>query len=180
MARGLGADQAKAMGFELSDKPINEVNMKDLKLVLHWENYFDLCDILVKNLKNHNFTDIIGIARGGLLPAQYLGYKLKVKRVHSFGISSYSGDNKRLSDSDVVIYQNTSAEFNKDSKILIVDDIADSGRTLQSCKYIQDLSCAGVVNTATLLYKPESSMVCPDFFAQVVDAKVWVIFPYDT
>ena len=154
-------------------KAVSAVENK--KLILSWDDYFKLCDKLVHQLKDAQITDIIAIARGGLIPAQYLAYKLNIKRIHSFGIISYSDDDKPLPDADMRIYQTLgSYDFQGKRRALIVDDIADTGRTIKRC--LMDFPAARV---CTLYYKPTKSIIEPEYFAQTVENDTWIVFPYE-
>ena len=148
--------------------------VENKKLILSWDDYFKLCDKLVHQLKNACITDIIAIARGGLIPAQYLAYKLNVKQIHSFGIITYSGDDKPLSDANIQLYQAPALSVCKSIyTTLIVDDIADSGRTLSRCMRVYP------ARVCTLYYKPTKSIIKPNYFAQTIENDTWVTFPYD-
>jgi hypoxanthine phosphoribosyltransferase len=95
-------------------------------------------------------------------------------------MQSYSNDNTQLDRKLVVVYQCVTTVFDRDNKVLIIDDIADTGKTLLMCEELQPfLKGAAVKKTATLQYKPETSQVRPDFFAQVVEKGIWVQYPYD-
>lgn len=147
---------------------------------ISWTRYFELCDQLVKQMKESQITDIIGISRGGLLPAQYLAYQLGVRRIHNYGVSSYSDNNERLSDSDINIYQNVTTPFYKEHNVLIVDDIADTGKTItQLLKRHNYFANAGKILVATLHYKPKKSIICPDFFGEAVGNDIWIQYPYE-
>ncbi len=154
--------------------------MESKKHFVSWDEYFKLCSQIVHQLKGREITDIIGISRGGLIPAQYIAYQHGIRRIHNYGVSSYTDDNKRLSDSKVNIYQNITTPFYKEHSILIVDDIADTGKTIeQLLKRHNYFSNARNIFIATLHYKPRKSIVRPDFFGQEVDNDTWIQYPYD-
>lgn len=155
--------------------------MEPQKRYLSWEEYFKLCDNLVEQIKDKGFTDIIAIARGGLIPAQYLAYKVDIKRIYNFGITTYSKKDTKLNEHDIVVYQQTCALFCGERKVLIVDDIADSGGTINKCykDYLKYDGDSKKIQICTLHYKARS-IVRPDYFAQEVDDNVWVVYPYDS
>lgn len=68
---------------------------------------------------------IVGVGRGGLIPATMLAYKLK-KKVLSFGLSTY--EDMEQGDK-FVIYQKLPSST-KPLKFLVVDDICDTGNTV--------------------------------------------------
>jgi hypoxanthine phosphoribosyltransferase len=151
------------------------------KLVLTWDEYFKLCDDLVKQIKNDRITDIVSISRGGLIPAQYIAYKSRIRRVHNVGMITYSDMNHtQFEESDTVIYQKVTELFDRSHRILIIDDIADSGKTIHKCKmHHPSFNDAEFVKVCTLQYKPKSSIVKPDYYAQVIDDDTWIVYPYD-
>ena len=152
--------------------------MEPEKLILTWERYLELCDYLVQMAKYEDFTDIVAIARGGLVPAQYLAYKLNIPRIHSYGVASYTKDNQRAGET---IYQDPDMIFTVDHRVLVVDDIADSGQTIRSClNNIDRYNPEGPrVKVATMFFKEGKSIVRPDFYASLVDVDRWIVFPYD-
>ncbi len=66
---------------------------------------YDVINFLTKTLalrfklNSRNFTHVIGISRGGLLPAKIISYVLDAQFL-SYGVSSYDGKNK-TGDMDV-------------------------------------------------------------------------------
>jgi hypoxanthine phosphoribosyltransferase len=155
------------------------------KIHIDWSQYFGLCDDIVKQIVDYetkystNITDIIGIARGGLMPAQYIAYKLGVKQIHNCGIISYSEDDQKMDDDKVIMYQRPLAHFNKTSNVLIIDDIADTGKTFEKSLTCHCLQWANTIRLAALHYKPSSSSVKLDFYGQKIDKKDWIVYPYD-
>jgi hypothetical protein len=64
----------------------------------------------------------------------------------------------------------------KGKNVLVVDDVVDSGRTLEIVTEQVRLRGARSVRTAVLFYKPKS-IIRPDFFAQ--ETSEWVVFPWE-
>lgn len=151
------------------------------KLILSWDQYINDCDILTQQVKGLNFTAIIAIARGGLIPAQYIAYKANIKYVYSIGAITYAVDNSSLAEDQIDFYQTDIGTIRrlKYQNILIVDDIADSGRTLSICEKYCRKHIFGTIKIATLYYKPNKSIIKPDFYAKDIN-DIWVQFPYDS
>lgn len=117
------------------------------------------------------FDRIVALAKGGLTLSRSLVDYLKVEAVSSFQIEFYSGINQTARTP--VITQSLPVSI-KNERILIVDDIADSGETLDlAVKYLQ-YHGAQSLHTATLFMKPKSK-ITPDFY--VSETTAWVIFP---
>ena len=64
----------------------------------------------------------------------------------------------------------------KDKTVLVVDDVADSGRTLQLAVELIKLYGPKEVRTAALYIKPKS-IIIPDFYAAETD--LWIVFPWE-
>ena len=104
------------------------------KLKLDWDNIDFLIDCLVDQIqhKRIKFNSIIALGRGGLIPGAALSYKLGILDLHNLGISTREDAGKYI---DTLVYQKPTG-INKKGKILVVDDINDSGRTFTSVRSI--------------------------------------------
>ena len=103
-------------------------------LKLDWDNIDFLINCIADQIqhKRIKFNSIIALGRGGLIPGAALSYKLGILDLHNLGISTREDDGKYI---DTLVYQKPESINNK-SKILVVDDINDSGRTFTSVKSI--------------------------------------------
>jgi hypoxanthine phosphoribosyltransferase len=117
---------------------------------------------------------IVSIARGGLISARILTDLLETPELEILQIEFYTGINQtRLKPT---IKQPLNHNF-AGKKTLIVDDIADSGKSLKIAQtHLQEL-CAKEIKTATLFKKPFST-IAPDFYEK--QTSNWVVFPWDT
>lgn len=112
---------------------------------------------------------IIAIARGGLMLGQLMGYGLGVRNIQSIRVESYDGDVQREC---VTILGH--CELDKAKRILIVDDIVDSGNTLRAIlDYFDQVAPYAQKRSASLFYKPSAS-VLPDY--KVHEATTWIDF----
>ncbi len=108
-------------------------------------------------IKEYNPEVILPIARGGLTVAHYLSELLEIRDVFCINSIGYDGEKKL----DNVKVYNIPSISNK--RVLVVDDIADSGDTLKAVLdslMIKNPACQ--IKTATLFYK-KTSVVKPDF-----------------
>jgi len=124
---------------------------------------------LIRRIKYSSikFNTIVAIARGGLLLGVKLSHKLKVPLL-IISARSYNG------------YKQENLVFNAsftrplESPALIVDDITDTGNTLQAVtNYISSMGID--CKTATLCYK-EKSVIKPTWYCRKVDNKDWIKF----
>lgn len=99
---------------------------------------------------------------------------LGVDKVASIGVKFYNrGIYKKLDRPR--IYQDLPEKV-KGERILLFDDVADSGGSLEFVfKYLMKQKPRSIT-TATLLYKPWSTFL-PDYYGAETDA--WIHFPYD-
>jgi len=118
------------------------------KIYLSWNDVDDAVKSLVHQIKKSKkkIGSINGLARGGLIPAVILSHRL--------GIPFMSEDN------------------DNEGYVLIVDDICDTGTTLECyTKYDSIL-------TATLHYK-QSAIVKPDFYYSLAPEDKWIVYPWE-
>jgi hypoxanthine phosphoribosyltransferase len=116
---------------------------------------------------------IIGVTRGGLVPARVLSDLLGACELATVGVEFYVGVAETRSEP--VLKQSVSADVTG-KKALLVDDVADSGKSLLLAK--EHLQHQGVaeVRVATVYRKP-LSVVTPDFYEK--ETRLWVVFPWD-
>lgn len=145
--------------------------------VLTWETYGQAARSLAQEVADSGFRPdlILAIARGGLFIAGSLGYALSVKNLYVMNLEFYSGVDKRL-DVPVMLPPYLDKIDLTDAKILVADDVADTGHTL---KVVHEF-CQEVVaesRTAVLYEKPHSLVKC-DFVWRRTDK--WINFPWST
>jgi xanthine phosphoribosyltransferase len=113
---------------------------------------------------------ILAIARGGLTLAHHLAEKLEIKRVWVVGVSSY---HYRRKSSTPQLLSPLSLEPGI-NRILIVDDIADSGETLEVItRELSRRYPSLKIFTFTLFFKP-GSRYQPDYYLHTT--LKWVSF----
>jgi hypothetical protein len=116
---------------------------------------------------------VLAIARGGLLPGGAVAYALGVKNSCAMNVEFYTDVDRRL---EVPLILPPAPELIElgDSKMLIVDDVADTGRTLE---VVQEFCSekVGEVRTAVLYEKPQSIVKC-DYVWRQTDR--WIDFPW--
>ena len=116
---------------------------------------------------------VLGIARGGLLVCGALGYALGVKNTFTMNVEFYTGVDERLDIPMILPPVPDLVDF-ADFKVLIADDVADTGATLALVKDF----CAGKVaevRSAVLYEKPRSTVHC-EYVWRRTDR--WITFPW--
>lgn len=127
-----------------------------------------------KKIRNLHFAPdvVVGIARGGVVPARFLADLLEADFA-TLQVEFYVG----IGQTKVMPKLKHALTIDVAGKaVLLVDDIADSGKTLQLAITHLEKMGAAQVRTATLYHKPQS-IVTPDFFEK--QTLCWVVFPWD-
>ena len=139
-----------------------------------WDDVQILCRKLAARIhaERPGLNRILAITRGGLFPAGILARELNIKLIETVGMESYSSSDRSAEQSDVRILKEFSQHFAHN--VLVVDDLADTGRTLKELKKT-------LVNpvVVTLFAKPEG-LPMVDYYADEVAQDTWVRFPWDT
>jgi uncharacterized protein len=142
---------------------------------MRWDELGTATRSLAHEIANDGYDPdmILSIARGGLLVGATLGYALSVKNVYTMNVEYYTGIDERL---DVPRILPPAPDFVdlQDARILIADDVCDTGHTLES---VQEF-CSGKVaevRIAVLYEKPHSVVAC-DYVWRRTDR--WIDFPW--
>ncbi|WP_216093875.1 phosphoribosyltransferase [Streptomyces abyssalis] len=116
---------------------------------------------------------ILSIARGGLFVAGGLGYALDVKNLHVMNVEFYTGVGKTL-DMPVMLPPVPNVVDLSEKKVLIADDVADTGRTL---KLVQEFCAEHVaeVRSAVIYEKSQSAVKCEYVWRRTDE---WINFPW--
>jgi uncharacterized protein len=116
---------------------------------------------------------VLGIARGGLLVAGAVGYALGVKNTFTMNVEFYTGIDERLDVPMILPPVPDLVDF-ADFKVLIADDVADTGATLELVKDF----CAGKVAEVrcAVLYEKPRSTVRSEYVWRRTDR--WITFPW--
>ena len=116
---------------------------------------------------------ILAIARGGLLLAGALAYALGVKNTYTMNVEFYTGEDERL-PAPIVLPPVPALIDLAEARLLIADDVADTGETLALVKNFCDGKVAEA-RTAVLYEKPRSIVAC-DYVWRTTEA--WITFPW--
>jgi hypoxanthine phosphoribosyltransferase len=116
---------------------------------------------------------VLAIARGGMLVAAALGYALGVKNTFTMNVEFYTGIDSRLEVPMILPPVPDLVDFHE-TRVLIADDVADTGATLA---LVQEF-CEGKVaevRCAVLYEKPRSTVKC-EYVWRRTDR--WITFPW--
>ncbi|MFC3997914.1 phosphoribosyltransferase [Nocardiopsis sediminis] len=116
---------------------------------------------------------ILSIARGGLFVAGGLGYALDVKNLHVVNVEFYTGVGETL-DLPVMLPPVPNVVDLGRRRVLVADDVADTGKTL---KLVHDFCAQHVaeVRSAVIYEKPRSEVKCQYVWRRT---DRWIDFPW--
>ena len=116
---------------------------------------------------------ILGIARGGLLVAGAVSYALDVKNTFTMNVEFYTGIDQRL-DMPMLLPPVPDLVDFRETRVLIADDVADTGATLALVKDFCEGKVAEV-RCAVLYEKPRSTVRCEYVWCRT---DLWIDFPW--
>jgi hypoxanthine phosphoribosyltransferase len=143
--------------------------------VLGWLEFGEAARHLASEVVESGFQPdlVVAIARGGLLLAGAMSYALGIKSCGALNVEFYTGVDARLPEPVVLppMIDQTALDA---KRVLLVDDVSDSGRTLAMVVDLIEASGAEV-RTACLYTKPRTVLE-PDFFWRRTAR--WITFPW--
>jgi hypoxanthine phosphoribosyltransferase len=143
--------------------------------VLTWERFGTASRELAQQIADSGFRAdiVVAIARGGLLPAGALAYALGTKAAGTLNVEFYTDIEETLPDPVVLEpLLDTSAVTGK--RLLVVDDVADSGRTL--ALVMEMLREFAPEARSAVLYTKPRTVIQPDWSWRETDR--WITFPW--
>jgi hypoxanthine phosphoribosyltransferase len=140
-----------------------------------WNQIYEMlfCQAQKIEAKNYRPDIIVAIARGGVIPGRIMSDLLENPNLSFIQIEFYTNINQTLQEPNLkqTLIINVTGK-----KILLIDDISDTGKSLKLAKTHLQQQGASQTKTATLFQKPQSKTT-PDFYEkQTTD---WVVFPWD-
>ncbi len=151
--------------------------MADEREILSWERFGAASRELARLVHDDGYRPdlVLSIARGGLLVGAALGYALSVKNTWTMNVEFYTGIDKRL-DVPMILPPVPELIDLDSARMLIADDVADTGETLALVKEF----CAGKVGEvrcAVLYEKPRSLVPCEYVWKRT---GLWIDFPWSS
>jgi hypoxanthine phosphoribosyltransferase len=140
-----------------------------------WDYIYELCIQVADQVRDSGYDPdlLVAVSRGGWIPGRVLSDLLENPEVATIKVEHYIGIYRTRSKPEIT--QPLPIDV-KGKRILLVDDIADSGKSLKLVKEHLVEQGASDVKVCALYFKPWS-VVTPDFFARKTDA--WICFPHE-
>ncbi|SFR86958.1 hypothetical protein SAMN05428970_3373 [Agromyces sp. CF514] len=145
------------------------------KEILTWDDFAVASRKVAAEVLGSGFRPdvVIAIARGGLLFAGSIAYALGTKACGSINVEFYTGVDERLEE-PILHPPMLDAPALSGKRVLLVDDVSDSGRTL--AKVVGILGDAGAEVRSATLYTKSHTVLVPDFDYKRTDD--WIVFPW--
>ena len=140
-----------------------------------WTTIYRLVHKLVDDIQRSKFNPdiIVGISRGGWIPARIISDLLENRHLANVSVEFYMqlGETK----CEPIITQPVSVSV-RNKKILLVDDVADTGKSLKLVYSHLKRKGASEIKIASVYFKPWS-IVIPDYYNK--ETQLWIIFPWE-
>lgn len=145
--------------------------------VLTWDTFGDASRELAQTVVDSGFQPdvVVAIARGGLLLAGSIAYALGAKACGALNVEFYTGIGTVLPE-PVVLPPMLDEGALTGKKVLLVDDVSDSGRTL--AKVVDLIGDWGAEVKTVCLYTKPRTILAPDFEWRRTDK--WITFPWSS
>ena len=145
--------------------------------ILTWETFGSATRELAQQIADSGFEPdiVLAVARGGLTVAGAVAYALGVKNCFAMNVEFYTGVDTRL-DVPVMLPPTLDLMDIRGSKVLVADDVADTGQTLA---LVRDVIAEHVSEArSVVLYQKSHSVIDADYVWKHTDR--WINFPWST
>jgi hypoxanthine phosphoribosyltransferase len=156
---------------DVSDRAADEADRE----ILTWDLFGTAVRARAPQVADSGFVPdiVLGIARGGLPIAGGLAYALGSKAVGTMNVEFYTGIDTTLTE-PILLPPLLDMDAVTGSSVLVVDDVADSGKTLA---LVLQLVAERVATARTaVIYDKPRSVIRPDFAWRRTDR--WIEFPW--
>lgn len=153
-----------------------------MKENIKWNDITKACKLLSNQIKKQNIDNpiLVAISRGGLIPARLIAKHLNIRKIYSLGLESYNDDTHEQHGFN--IYQTFTEKFPDNSKVIIVDDIIDSGKSLElAIKLVcqNKIHEHGICVYAAAIHYKDCASHKPDVFYKKVKENNWIVYPWE-
>jgi hypoxanthine phosphoribosyltransferase len=148
-------------------------------VLTNWDYIYNLCRNISKEIKNSGYEPdvIIALARGGWFAGRVLCDFLGLDDLSSLKIEHYIGA-AAIDSGEPYIRYPLSDEVIEGKRVLIVDDIVDTGESMLSAKAYVEGRNPTEVRTASL-QRFRSSKIDPDYVGERLEDWAWIVYPWN-
>jgi xanthine phosphoribosyltransferase len=118
------------------------------------------------------FEAVVAVTRGGLVPAAIVARELGIRVIETVCIASYDYDKQGEVEVLKAVGENV-ARLDRGTKVLIVDDLVDTGATAKAVRAMLPNA-----HFATVYAKPEGRPMVDTFITEV-SQDTWIYLPWD-
>ncbi|MBZ6493486.1 phosphoribosyltransferase [Natrinema longum] len=146
--------------------------------ITNWEYIYGLCRDVADDVRDDEFEPdvVVALARGGWFAGRCLCDFLGLNDLTSLKMEHYVGTAEKSGEPTVRYPMPEGSVEDKD--VLIIDDIADTGGSIERAyEYVDDRD-AGEVRTATLQLLGTSEFQ-PDYVGERLEEWTWIVYPWN-
>ena len=132
-----------------------------------WEAFHRATKELARQLLGQNFTAIVAVSRGGLVPAAIIARELNIRVLDSICVASYQHDKQ----GSLSVLKDASLADSE--QLLIVDDLVDTGETAKALR--ERFPKARFV---TVYAKPQAKPLVDNYVTDI-EQDTWIQLPWD-
>ncbi|HEX5858086.1 MAG TPA: phosphoribosyltransferase [Microbacterium sp.] len=149
--------------------------MTETRERLTWDAFGEAARDLARGILADGFSPevVVAIARGGLIPGGAVAYALGAKNCGALNVEFYTGIGTVLENPEL-LPPHLDLEYLEGRRVLLVDDVADSGRTLKLA--VELLRGRGADVRSVTIYTKPGSIERPDYSWRETD--LWIDFPW--
>lgn len=137
---------------------------------ISWDQLHRDARALAWRMEEQEWRAVLAVTRGGLVPAMIVARELDIRTIDTISVKSYH----RQEQSGLTVLKKPDPELMGDGDgILVVDDLVDSGRTLELIREMYPRA-----HMATVYAKPKGKPMVNSYVTEV-SQDTWIYFPWD-
>ncbi|RJL21187.1 xanthine phosphoribosyltransferase [Paracoccus siganidrum] len=135
-----------------------------------WDQLHRDARALAWRLDGTEWRAVVAVTRGGLVPAMIVARELDIRTIDTISIKSYH----KQEQGGLKVLKSPDPQLMRDGEgILVVDDLVDSGRTLELIREMFPKA-----HFATVYAKPKGKPMVQSYVTEV-SQDTWIFFPWD-
>lgn len=142
--------------------------MRFRRVFISWDRVLLDTRTLVGRLPQRNFRKVVGVGRGGLIPAALISQHLDCRIIETICAESYAGVERQ--ECRILKWPEG---LGSGEESLIVDDLVDSGATFRALRTVLPQALFAC------LYAKPAGREAADFFAVEFPQEQWLVFPWE-
>lgn len=146
-----------------------------------WSQVEIMCKRLAEAAKTERYDVVLAVTRGGLVPATLLCEAFQLRTVLTATVIFYTDTGEQFFGmTEPRFLSFPSSDALEGRKVLIVDDVWDSGRTANAVKIRVERANPKLVKIAVLHFKRDMNEFPgeePDFYAATTSN--WIVYPWE-